>query len=116
MKKRQTLLLALACLFLGVVLGVCLGRQSREPVTVTSIIQQISDVQETSGMLININTATAQQLTALPGIGESYAQNIIDYREENGPFKTKESLLNVDGIGQNRLEAILDYITVGGTP
>lgn len=115
-KPRSALLLASACLLLGLVLGLSLGRQAREPLNITSTTRVVSDIPENVTLLVNINTATAQQLTALPGIGESYAQNIIDYREENGPFETKESLLNVDGIGQNRLEAILDYITVGGTP
>ena len=113
---RSALLLAAACLLLGVVLGLSLGGQAREPVALTSTTRVVSDVSEDITLLVNINTASAEQLAALPGIGEGYAQNILDYREENGPFETKQSLLNVDGIGQNRLEAILDYITVGGTP
>jgi competence ComEA-like helix-hairpin-helix protein len=65
---------------------------------------------------VNINTASAQELAMLPGIGEVFAQNITAYREANGNFLTPEELLNVEGIGPSRLEAILDYITVGGTP
>lgn len=59
---------------------------------------------------ININTANAELLQALDGIGPAYAQNIIDYREANGPFKTADDLLNVKGIGEKRLENIRPFI------
>lgn len=68
---------------------------------------------ETSG-LIDINTATQAQLMTLPGIGEALSQRIIDYREANGPFRSVSELLNVSGIGEKRLAAILDSICVGG--
>jgi len=62
---------------------------------------------------ININTASAEELTALPGIGPSYAQRIVEHREKNGPFKRLEDLLNVRGIGDKTFERIRDRITVG---
>ncbi len=62
--------------------------------------------------LININTATAEQLEELPGIGPVLAQNIVDYRTEHGPFATVEDLMNVSGIGEARLEELRDKVTV----
>ena len=61
---------------------------------------------------ININTAGAEELAALPGIGPSYAKRIVDYREKNGPFKRVEDLLNVQGIGDKTLEKIREKVTV----
>ncbi len=61
---------------------------------------------------VNINTATADQLTTLKGIGESTAQKIIDYRQQNGSFKSIEDIKNVSGIGDKKYAAIKDSITV----
>ena len=62
--------------------------------------------------LININTAGIEELTTLPGIGDVKAEAIIKYRSEVGKFKTKEELLNVEGIGEALFEKIKDNITV----
>jgi competence protein ComEA len=59
---------------------------------------------------VNVNTASADELATLPGIGPSYAKRIVDYREKNGPFKRVEDLLNVQGIGEKTLEKIRDKV------
>ena len=61
---------------------------------------------------ININTAGSWLLKALPGIGETLAQRIIDYRTANGHFLSIEDLMNVEGIGSSVFEKIKDKITV----
>ena len=63
--------------------------------------------------LININTASIEELDQLPGIGETTAIRIIDYRTANGPFATIEDIINVSGIGTATYEEIKDLITVG---
>jgi competence ComEA-like helix-hairpin-helix protein len=63
--------------------------------------------------LLNINTATASQLEALPGIGPTTAQQIVNYRSQHGPFPQIESLLQVPGIGPITFERIKFFITVG---
>ena len=61
---------------------------------------------------ININTASAEELTQLKGIGSSHAASIIAYREKNGPFKNPEDLIKVPRIGQKTFEKNKDLIII----
>jgi len=61
---------------------------------------------------INLNKATAAELSQLKGIGMKYAERIVEYRDKNGPFKQVEDLLNVQGIGPKTLEKNKDRIIV----
>ena len=62
---------------------------------------------------LNVNAATLEELCGLEGIGETLARRILDYREENGGFRTVEELLNVEGIGEGKLGAFRDWVCVG---
>jgi competence protein ComEA len=62
--------------------------------------------------LLNLNTATPEELETLPGIGPVLAASIVDFREQNGPFTSVDQLLDVSGIGEARLADIRDLVTV----
>jgi competence protein ComEA len=80
----------------------------------TSIIRLYIPTQDETNQSqkISINRAEAWLLDALPGIGPTSAQKIIDYREANGPYVTIYELLLVPGIGQSTFDSIKDLITV----
>lgn len=64
---------------------------------------------------VNINTATAEELKALPGIGPAKAQAIVDYRQSNGSFKSVEDLKKVKGIGEGIFNKLKAEATVSGS-
>ncbi len=63
---------------------------------------------------VNINTASAQQLQMLPGVGPSLADRIVEYRKANGDFKSIEQLALVRGIGEKKCEALKPYLGLSG--
>ena len=75
-------------------------------------LRQQSTASDASGDLVNINTADAARLATLKGIGSALAQRIIDYREENGAFKTVDELKNVRGIGEKKFADLKDKVTI----
>jgi len=66
-----------------------------------------------AGGLVDINRASAAELDALPGVGPSTAQKIVDDREANGPFSSPEDLMRVSGIGAKKFDALKDLVTCG---
>jgi competence protein ComEA len=70
-----------------------------------------STLAEDPWVRININTATADELEALPGIGEVIARRIIAYREQNGPFRSVDDLIHVQGISDQTIDEIRDLVT-----
>lgn len=74
---------------------------------------ETDSANQNTNQLININTASLDELMELPEIGEAKATAIIDYRSQNGAFLNIESLINVPGIGQSIYEKIKDLITIG---
>ena len=126
MNKGQLILISLTLAFFCIILGVVIGRSTAHShvrlddviASEVSTTDPIVDSQVTATVApegkININTADAHTLTMLPGIGEVLAQRIVDYRTQNGPFRSVDELKNVSGIGDGKLEAILELITTGG--
>ncbi len=68
--------------------------------------------QATQTGLVNINTASVDELATLKGIGEKTAQAIVAHREAKGPFAETEDIVNVKGVGRKKYEAIKDHLTV----
>ena len=64
------------------------------------------------GEVLDLNTASLSDFTRLPGIGETKAQAILDWREAHGPFRAVEDLLSVEGIGEKTLENLRPYVAV----
>jgi competence protein ComEA len=67
-------------------------------------------------VMVDLNTANATELEALPGIGASTAARIVEYRTKNGPFKKIEELMNVQGIGEKSFLKLRSQITVAAKP
>jgi competence protein ComEA len=85
---------------------------SREP-SGSSTEPSASSSKLAPGQTVDINTASAEELDKLPGIGPSKAQAIVDYRKEHGDFKSVDDIKNVHGIKEGTFSKIKDYITVG---
>ena len=93
-----------------------------EKIYIPNLMDSTGEVQLESGVItgnnsvsngkVNINKATAAELTTVPGIGASTAEKIIAYREENGKFKSIEDIQNVTGIGASKYEKLKEYICV----
>ena len=128
MKNKVSVLLAVVtALFVGFTLGLFVGRNSGSGTVTLAVPAQMQTAPtaaataaaetvptETVRFPVNINTADADTLTALPGIGRVLAERIVAYRRQNGPFRAVEEIMKVEGIGEKKAEAILDLITVGG--
>lgn len=127
MKKDSAYTLAMVTfVFAALLFGILIGRglddnrvffdlpdgYTSAPTVSVDETQPLQETNITTGIKININTATIEELNALPGIGPVLAQAVIDYRTENGPYRDVSDLLNVHGLGQKTLDKILEYITV----
>lgn len=125
--KISVLLAAVTVLFMGFTLGLFVGRNSGSGTVTLAVPAQMQTAptaaataasetvpEETVSFPVNINTADADTLAALPGIGRVLAERIVAYRRQNGSFRAIEEITNVEGIGEKKAEAILELITVGG--
>ncbi len=109
--------ITLTVIFAFLLMGVFIYRQHNEAISLSNIQTADQNTDVNSSPIhdgkININTATAEDLTLLPGIGETLAKRIIEYRTQIGHFAQLEDLMNVSGIGKTRFQQICDYITLG---
>ena len=109
MKKNTALMLGLF-LSLGFILSLAVSSLLMPP----GAGVHPSKTYEASDPRIDINTADAEELQHLPGIGPVLGERILAWREEKGPFRSPEDLLQVPGIGESTLNGIRGYILIGG--
>lgn len=81
-------------------------------VPVKGEVVEIKESETSDKTVVNINTATKDELMRLNGVGEKKAETIIEYREENGLFNKKEDLMNIPGIGQKTFENLQEHIEI----
>ena len=115
--RCELALLGLTALFLCLLSGLYL--RDREALSAPALVETrltapIETVRPDPSPL-DLNAATAEELTALPGVGEVLAARIVEYREANGPFGSADELTNVSGIGLAKLAALEGLITVEET-
>lgn len=119
-RKQTLILISVALILIGAILVFVAVKSPRvydEPnptdATATqSVNEETLDITQEHIFPININTATADELTMVKGIGDTKAKNIVAYREEHGPFNSVEELKEVDGIGDALYEQIAGSLTV----
>ena len=113
MKKGRIMMLMLLTLAVGIVTGIFIGRNMpQETVLLIENTNIHSDLPDVTKM--DINTASAAQLSNLPGIGVTLASRIVEYRAQNGNFLSVEDLMQVDGIGLKKYDQIKHLIKTGG--
>lgn len=122
MNRRETTVVALLTVALVLGAGIAVVRRGqlirereRTPVTV---LQAATDAAAAApahveGQLLDLNTATAGQLEALPGIGQVLALRVIDFRTKNGGFESVAQLRRVSGIGPKRYAVLKELVFVG---
>ena len=120
MKKYLWIMIGITCMFLCVLLGIYIGRDTSDNyisvnAAASNANTEQSETSESADGRMDINTASYQQLQLLPGIGEALAQRIIDYRTEHGDFIAIEDLMKVSGIGEKKFEALKPYIKIGAS-
>ncbi len=119
--KESWLLAGITAAFILFTGGFYLGKNLVHPAVVTERVAPTAatmpSVPETAAepaFPLDLNTSTPEELAFLPGIGEVIALRIVEWRDANGGFREITDLLNVEGIGPNRLEEMLPYIEIGG--
>ena len=114
--KTEIFCLFLTLAFVVLCAALFFAHRPAGPAGRSVITWKSADVADTLPRKININTADADELQLLPGIGPVLADRIVSWREQNGDYLIAEDLLAVEGIGLTKLDEIRDYITVQEAP
>ena len=114
--KQEKIILIFLTLTLVTGLGVSSYKKSQQRIQLSVQPYQINSARTEANRFIeqqrfiNINTFKIDELIRLPGVGEKIAQTIVVYHKIHGPFKAKEELMQVKGIGEKKFEKIKDLI------
>lgn len=116
--KTEKILVAATLIFLCLIVGQSIHDSSRAGGNGTCTVETqfqaaSSEVIPTGADKIDLNTASAEELAELPGVGETLAQRIVDYRKTHGNFSKIEEIEKVKGIGEGKFSDFKDQITVG---
>lgn len=113
--KSEKILLGITTIFLCVLLGLYwqdTEGQNPPGITVETEVEAAQSEILPDVTPLNLNQATEEELTTLPGIGPTLARRIVEYRGENGPFDTVEEITEVSGIGEKTLEKFRSRVRV----
>ena len=113
--KAEWILLGLTGLFLcGLLILDVHDRNAREHLVVETVVEVPQETFMPEVSLVNLNTASVEELMELPGIGKELARRIVEYRVEHGDFETVQALMEVSGIGESKVAGLEDWVTVDG--
>lgn len=109
-------ILLMVCLFVVFALGYWIGLNQRGVIvekgeTEALGLAPMTQIQE-DVVLLDLNRATAEELTSLPGVGEKLAETIVKFREKHGDFQSVWELTAIEGIGEKKLDSMLPYLKV----
>lgn len=114
MNRNERILLGIGCLLCAAVF-LALSFSGKEPVKITpeqvALQESVENAEEQ--IVFDLNRITNDQLCLLPGIGETLAERILEYRWVHGRFESLEELLKIEGISEKKLDAIRDRLLIG---
>ena len=105
-------LFVLSLLLLAVALASCERRERHSATNSKALSQTERTPSKPTQSCVNLNTATEEELTRLPGVGEVIAERIISYRERHGPFRRPEEIIIIEGFSEKKYRAITGMICV----
>ena len=112
MKNGPKILFLATLICVAVYIGIFIGRTSSQNIT---YLPGITSIDTKQSIQLDLNSATADELNEIPGIGSVLARAIVDYRDEYGDYVDIDELLDVSGMSEALYEQIKDYVTVGGS-